>query len=75
VAIDANLSAVLLGLFGLANTALLVYQAIRLNQVQKVVNGAKTAAERAAFSAGMAAERFRAPGADTGGSADSAQSH
>lgn len=43
----------LLGLFGLANTALLVYQAVRLNQVHSTVNGTAAAAVEAAHNAGV----------------------
>jgi hypothetical protein len=53
--IDQNTSNVLLGLFGVANTALLVYQAIRLQSVHTAVNGAKDAAVQAATAAGFMA--------------------
>lgn len=52
---DANTADVLLGLFGLANTALLVYQAVRLQQVHNTVNGAKEAAVDASRQAGFVA--------------------
>jgi hypothetical protein len=53
--IDQNTAAVLLGAFGVLNTALLVYQAIRLQSVHSMVDGAKTAAVQAATLAGYAA--------------------
>ncbi len=55
MSVDQNTANVLLGLFGVANTALLVYQAIRLQSVHSSVNGAKDAAVRAATLAGYAA--------------------
>lgn len=53
--IDANTASVLLGLFSLLNTALLVYQAVRLQSVHNAVDGAKDAAVVAATQAGHAA--------------------
>ena len=46
-------AAVLLGLFGVINTALLVYQAVRLGQVHSAVDGAHAAAVEAAHNAGV----------------------
>jgi hypothetical protein len=46
-------AAVLLGLFGVINTALLVYQAVRLGQVHSAVDGAHAAALEAAHNAGV----------------------
>jgi hypothetical protein len=51
--LDQNSTNVILGLFGLANTALLVYQAVRLAQVHGAVNGVKAAAVEAAHNAGV----------------------
>jgi hypothetical protein len=53
--IDDNTTKVLLALFAVANTALLVYQAVRLERVHTAVNGAATAALAAAHDAGVAA--------------------
>jgi hypothetical protein len=51
--LDQNLANVLLGLFGVFNTALLVYQAVRLGQVHSAVDGAHAAALEAAHNAGV----------------------
>jgi 2-methylcitrate dehydratase PrpD len=51
--LDQNSTAALLGLFGVVNTALLVYQAVRLGQVHGAVNGAQRAAVEAAHNAGV----------------------
>lgn len=55
MALDQNTTNVLLGLFGVLNTALLVFQAVRLQNVHTAVNGAKEAAVQAASLAGFAA--------------------
>jgi hypothetical protein len=55
MSIDANVAGVILGLFGVVNTALLVYQAVRLGQVHTAVDGAHAAALDAAHNAGLAA--------------------
>jgi len=65
MSIDQNAANVLLGLFGVLNTALLVYQAIRLHGVPAAVNGAKEAAVQAASLAGFTAGR-RSEDAQTG---------
>jgi hypothetical protein len=62
MALDQPTAAVLLGLFGVLNTALLVYQAVRLNQVHTSVNGAHDAAVDAAHNAGLAAGLVAAQG-------------
>lgn len=53
--LDDNTARVILALFGVFNTAMLVYQAIRLGQVHSAVNGAQAAAVDAAHNAGVAA--------------------
>jgi hypothetical protein len=53
MSIDQPTAAVLLGLFGVVNTALLVYQAVRLGQVHTAVDGAHAAALEAAHNAGV----------------------
>jgi hypothetical protein len=55
MAIDARLADVLIALFTLLNTALLVYNARRMQAVHALVNGAKDAAVEAATQAGIAA--------------------
>ena len=55
MAIDARLADVLIALFTLLNTALLVYNATRMQRVHELVNGAKDAAVEAATQAGLAA--------------------
>ena len=61
--IDQNTAAVLMGLFGVLNTALLVYQAVRLHQVGASVDGARAAAVDAAHTAGLIAGlQVTAPG-------------
>jgi hypothetical protein len=50
---DPSLAQVLIGLFGVINTALLVYQAVRLGQVHTAVDGAHAAAVEAAHNAGV----------------------
>lgn len=69
--INSYTADVLLGLFGLLNTALLVYQAVRLNQVHHSVNGARAAAVEASRQAGfltgvMHATVGKIPTADVG---------
>ena len=51
--LDNNLTAILLALFGVVNTSLLVYQAVRLGQVHTAVDGAHAAAVEAAHNAGV----------------------
>jgi hypothetical protein len=51
--LDQNTTNVLLGLFGVIQTALLVYQAVRLGQVHHAVDGAQNAAVEAAHNAGV----------------------
>ena len=46
-------AAVLLGLFGVLNTALLVFQSVKLGQVHTAVDGAHAAAIEAAHNAGV----------------------
>jgi hypothetical protein len=53
--IDQNSANVLISLFAVLNTALLVFQAVRLQSVHHQVDGAKTAAVSAARDAGFAA--------------------
>jgi hypothetical protein len=53
--LDDNTARVLLAAFGVVNTALLVWQAVRLGQVHTAVNGAQTAAIAASRDAGVAA--------------------
>jgi len=53
--LDDNTTKIILALFAVCNTALMVYQAIRLGQVHSAVNGAATAAVAAAHDAGVAA--------------------
>ena len=53
--LDDNTAKVVLALFGVINTALLVWQGVRLAQVHSAVNGAQTAAVEAAHNAGIAA--------------------
>jgi hypothetical protein len=55
MSIDRNTAEVLVALFAMLNTALLVYQAVRLQGVHSAVNGAKDAALSAARNAGFAA--------------------
>ena len=50
---DPSLAQVLIGLFGVVNTALLVYQAVRLGQVHSAVDGAAAASATAAHNAGV----------------------
>jgi hypothetical protein len=50
---DPDTVKIVLALFGVINTALLVYQAIRLGEVHSAVNGAKDAAVTAAHQAGV----------------------
>jgi hypothetical protein len=52
---DSATAQVVVAIFGVANTALLVYQAVRLNQVHETVNGAKQAAVEAAHQSGYVA--------------------
>jgi hypothetical protein len=53
--IDQGTAQVLLGLFGVLNTGLLVYQAVRLQNVHAAVNSARDAAVDAAHTAGVVA--------------------
>jgi hypothetical protein len=62
--LDANTTNVILGLFGVLNTGLLVYQAIRLQSVHGLVNGAKDAAVQAATLAAIVAAAARPAGSD-----------
>ena len=52
---DQYTANVLISLFTLLNTALLVYNATRMQRVHELVNGAKDAAVEAATQAGLAA--------------------
>lgn len=53
--LDANVAGVLVALFAVTNTALLVWQSVRLGQVHTAVNSALDASVAAAHAAGVAA--------------------